>query len=76
MDAYLNFMAKQIAEEVDAIEDPKILHIYLTAIQCKRCKLCGATEGTCKNGIYQFNQCIELNRLVEVEKWIVEEDEE
>ena len=76
MNAYLYFMAKQIAEEIDAIEDPRILHMYLVAIQCKRCKLCAAKEGTCKNGIYQFSQCRELNQLVEVEKWLLEEDDE
>lgn len=75
MTSYLEFMAKQIAEEIDAIEDPRILHIYLAAIQCKRCKLCGAAEGTCQNGLYSSNQCRELNRLVEYEKWIVEEED-
>lgn len=76
MTSYLEFMAKQIAEEIDAINDPRILHIYLAAIQCKRCKLCGATKGLCQNGIYRPNQCRELNELVEYEKWIVKEDEE
>jgi hypothetical protein len=76
MDVYLNFMAEQIADEIKAIEDPRILYIYLKAIQYQRCRLCGAKEGTCKNGIYQFNQCRELNQLVEVEKWLLEEDEE
>lgn len=75
MDAYLEYMAKQIAEEINAIDDPRILHLYLAAIQCKRCKLCGATKGTCQNGLYSSNQCRELYRLVEVEKWITEEAE-
>lgn len=76
MTSYLEFMAKQIADEIDAIEDPRILHIYLAAIQCKRCKLCGAIDGTCGTGIYSSNQCRELYRLVEVEKWITEETAE
>lgn len=74
MDAYLTFMAEQIAEEIKAIEDPRILHIYLKAIQYQRCKLCSSQKGTCKNGIYQFTQCKELNQIVECEKWILEED--
>ena len=75
MDAYLTFMAEQIAQEIKAIEDPRILHIYLNAIQYQRCRLCGSKESTCKNGIYQFSQCRELNQLVEVEKWMLEEEE-
>ena len=75
MDAYLAFMAGQIADEIKAIEDPRLLYIYLKAIQHQRCKICGSKEGTCKNGIYQFNQCRELNQLVEIEKWMFEEEE-
>ena len=76
MDAYLTFMTKQIAEEIKAIEDPRILHIYLRALQYQRCRLCGSKEGTCKNGIYQSYNCRQLNEMVESEKWILEEDED
>jgi heterodisulfide reductase subunit C len=76
MDAYLTFMTEQIAQEIKAIEDPRILHIYLRAIQYQRCRLCGAKEGTCKNGIYQSYHCRQLNEMVESEKWILEEDED
>jgi hypothetical protein len=75
MDAYLTFMTEQIAQEIKAIEDPRILYIYLKAIQYQRCRLCGSKEGTCKNGIYQFSQCRGLNELVEVEKWMLEEED-
>ena len=74
MDAYLTFMAEQIADEIKAIEDPRVLHIYLKAIQYQRCRLCSSQKGTCKNGIYQFSQCRELNQIVEREKWLLEED--
>ncbi len=74
MENYLAFMAGHIADEIKAIEDPRVLHIYLKAIQYQRCKLCGSKKGTCKKGIYQFTQCRELNQIVESEKWLVEED--
>ena len=74
MNAYLTFMAEQIAQEINAIEDPRILYIYQKAIQYQRCKLCGSKEGTCKNGIFQNQYCRELHDMLEAEKWIIEEE--
>lgn len=76
MDAYLTFMTEQIAQEIKAIEDPRILYIYLRAIQYQRCRLCSSKEGTCKDGIYRSYNCRQLNELVESEKWILEEDDD
>lgn len=44
MNAYIEYMVRQIAEEIKSIEDPVILAIYLKAILFQRCKIGAANE--------------------------------
>ena len=67
MTAYTAYLAEQIAEEIKAIEDPYVLSIYMRAIQYQRCRIGGATEGTCKGCIYRSEMCRELNSIIDFE---------
>jgi hypothetical protein len=69
-------MAKEIAQEIKAVEDPIILCIYLKAIIAARCKIGGAKEGTCKGCMYQSNYCRERNQICDHELQIFENEEE
>lgn len=75
MTNYQVYMAKQIAEEIKAIEDPVILGLYLHAIVAQRCKICGAKEGTCKEGIYNSHSCRELYEISKRELLYFSEEE-
>lgn len=75
MTNYQVYMAKQIAEEIKAIEDPVILGLYLHAIVAQRCKICGAKEGTCKEGIYNSYSCRELYKISKQELLYFSEEE-
>lgn len=67
MNAYTEYMAKQIAEEIKSIEDPYILNIYLRAILHQRCRIGGIKEYTCKNCLYQNYYCRQLLEISRVE---------
>ena len=73
LDSYLEFMAIQIAQEIGAIQDPRILAIYLKAISAARCKIGGAPKGTCKGCLYQNYNCRQLTEILETESRIFEE---
>jgi hypothetical protein len=75
MNAYQVFMAKAIADELKAVEEPFILCIYLKEIIAARCKIGGAKEGTCKGCIYQGNYCRELNQICNHELRIFKDKE-
>lgn len=60
MNAYIAYMAEQIAQEIKSVEDPLILSIYLKAILAQRCRIGGAKEGTCKECLFQSHYCREL----------------
>ena len=76
MNAYTAYMAKQIAQEIAAINDPLILSIYLKAILFQRCKIGGAIEGTCKECLFQGYYCRELNQINEHELRMFDDEEE
>lgn len=63
MDAYIAYMAEQIAQEISSVDDPLILSIYLRAIIAQRCKIGGAKVGTCKECIFQSHYCRELYEI-------------
>ena len=67
MTAYQQYMAQQISEEIKSIEDPIVLGLYLHAIVAQRCRICGAKEGTCKEGVYEGHQCRELYKISKYE---------
>jgi hypothetical protein len=69
-------MAINIAQELSAIEDPKILAIYLKALCAARCKIGGAKEGTCKECFYRFYNCKQLNDVCNQELKIFELEKE
>lgn len=60
MDAYIAYMAEQIAQEIKSVEDPLILSIYLKAILAQRCGIGGAKEGSCKGCIFESHYCREM----------------
>ena len=76
MTAYIEYMARQIAEEIKSIEDPMILTIYMRAIQFQRCRIGGAREGTCKECMFQCYNCRQITKIVDEELEVFSEDEE
>ena len=68
MNAYYEFMAKQVAEEIKAIEDPAILTIYLHAILAQRCNIGGAKLGTCKECKFNSYYCRQIHEIANVEE--------
>jgi hypothetical protein len=74
MNAYTEFMARHIAEEIKSIEDPYLLAVYLRAIVYQRCRTGGAKEGTCKGCVYQCNYCRKLNEVATYELEAFEEE--
>lgn len=75
MNAYIAYMAKEIAEEIKSITDPYILAIYLSAISMQRCAIGGAEANTCKNCIYQGYRCRELYNISKDELQVFDENE-
>lgn len=76
MNAYTEYMARQIAEEIKSIEDPIILAIYMRAIQFQRCRIGGAKEGTCKECMFECYTCRQITEIVNRELEIFSDDEE
>jgi hypothetical protein len=60
MNAYQEYIAEEIAEEIKSIEDPYILAVYLKAILYQRCRIGGAIEGTCSCCRYRSYVCRQL----------------
>ena len=76
MNVYKAFIAKQIAEEISAIQDPQILSIYLKAIQLQRCKIGRESESsTCKECIYKSYYCRQLDTICEIESQMFDDEE-
>lgn len=74
LNPYLEFMAIQIAQEIGAIQDPRILALYMKAISAARCKIGGAPNGTCKGCLYQNYNCRQLTEIFETERGIFDEE--
>lgn len=75
MNAYYEFMAKQIAEEIKAIDDPAILTIYLHAILAQRCNIGGAKDKSCKDCSFSSYYCRQIHEIANVEEKIFISDE-
>lgn len=75
MNAYIEYMVRQIAEEIKSITDPYILAIYLRAISMQRCAIGGSKANTCKECIYQCYNCRELYNISKDELEAFDEDE-
>lgn len=76
MNAYIEYMVRQIAEEIKSIEDPVILAIYLKAILFQRCKIGAAKEGTCKECLYQSYNCRQIYEVAEIEFEVFSDNDE
>ena len=63
MNAYIAYMAEQIAQEIKSVDDPLILSIYLKAILHQRCEIGGAKEGGCKGCIFESHYCREMYEI-------------
>ena len=70
MDAYYEFIAKQVAEERKDIEDPAILTIYLHAILAQRCNIGGAKPNSCIDCKFNSYHCRQIHEIANVEEKI------
>ena len=70
MNAYYEFIAKQVAEEIKAIEDPAILTIYLHAILAQRCNIGGAKPNSCIDCKFNSYRCRQIHEIANVEEKI------
>ena len=68
MNAYYEFIAKQVAEEIKAIEDPAILTIYLHAILAQRCNSGGAKPNSCIDCKFSSYYCRQIHEIANVEE--------
>lgn len=68
MNAYYEFITRQIAEEIKEIDDPAILTIYLHAILAQRCNIGGSRTDTCKDCLFSSYYCRQLHEIATVEE--------
>jgi hypothetical protein len=66
-------MAEIAAQEIGSIRDPKILHLYLTAVLYQRCKL-GGGDKNCRGCLYRNYDCRALYDMLEHDSRLFEEE--
>lgn len=78
--AYYEYMAEYIANEIGCVNDPLVLSLYLTAVVAQRCKIGAVQDGTCKGCLYGSigHNCRELYNISKEElgsfsEWMVAE---
>lgn len=77
---YYEYIAEYIANEINCVDDPLVLSLYMAAIVAQRCKIGATQDGTCKGCLYGpiGHHCRELYNINKEElKWLtIKEDED